>query len=124
MIVKERADETYLQYFFSLSYFQSLDVIGAAVMHVREKPDGNPPALADPKLIGGKPTHSTSSIRSLRSMVEELDPYNIPGFRLGPTSGCRKRVMLIRRTDIYTMKSHSASTLQSSSRSSISTWRR
>jgi hypothetical protein len=84
MIVKERADETYLQYFFSLSYFQSLDVIGAAVMHVREKPDGNPPALVDPKLIGGKPTHSTSSIRSLRSIVEELDPYNIPGFRLGP----------------------------------------
>jgi hypothetical protein len=57
MIVKERADETYLQYFFSLSYFQSLDVILAAVMHVMEKPDGNPAALADPKLIGGKPTH-------------------------------------------------------------------
>ncbi len=79
--MKEKADETYLQYFFSLIYFPSLDLLLAVVMHVREKPDGNPPALADPKLIGGKPTHSTSSIRSLRSMVEEFDPYDIPGIR-------------------------------------------
>jgi hypothetical protein len=81
MIVNERADETYLQYFFSISYFKSLDLVATAVLHAREKPDGNPPALADPKLMGGKPIHSTSSTRSLRSLLEELDTYNIPGSR-------------------------------------------
>jgi hypothetical protein len=84
MIVKEKADESYLQYFMSLVYHTTPDFYAAGVLHVREKPDGNPPALADPAIMGGKPTYSTSKVRSLRSLVEEIDPYNNPGYRYSP----------------------------------------
>jgi len=81
MIVREKADESYLQYFISFAYQTTPDLVGASVLHVREKPDGSPPALADPAVMGGKPTYSTSKVRSLRSLVEEIDPYNLPGYR-------------------------------------------
>ncbi|KAE9375878.1 FAD-binding domain-containing protein [Stipitochalara longipes BDJ] len=81
MVVKEKADESYLQYFMSFAYQKTPDLVGASVLHIRNKPDGNPPALADPVIMGGKPTYSTSKVRSLRSLVEEIDPYNMPGYR-------------------------------------------
>jgi hypothetical protein len=84
MVLKEKGDESYFQYFMSFTYFQSLGVVAGNILHIHPHPraaNADPPALTDLKTIG-KPTYSTSGVRSLKSMVTELDQYNVPGYRL------------------------------------------
>jgi hypothetical protein len=83
MILNEKGDESYLQYFLSFSHFQTTDLVAANVLHVHStppEPGTKPLALRDLQKLG-KAGYSTSSVRSLRSMVQEFDPYNLPGFR-------------------------------------------
>jgi hypothetical protein len=83
MILNEKDDESYFQYFLAFSYFQTPGVVAANVLHVHSAqpaPSTKPLAMLDLQAIG-KPAYSTSSVRSLRSMVQEFDPYNVPGFR-------------------------------------------
>jgi hypothetical protein len=85
MMLKEKGDKSYLQYFFSFVYFPRTDLHMASVMYVRDAPGGkvddNPPALSDPKAMQGKPLYSSASVKSLRTVVTELDPYNPEGYR-------------------------------------------
>jgi len=83
MTLNEKGDESYFQYFLAFSYFQTPGVVAANVLHVHSAqpaPSTKPLAMLDLQAIG-KPAYSTSSVRSMRSMVQEFDPYNVPGFR-------------------------------------------
>ena len=81
MSLKEKGDDSYLQYFFSISYFQTFDVMVASVLHIKEKEDELYPALADKRVLGGKPMYSTSKITTLRKLADEIDAFQPPGFR-------------------------------------------
>jgi hypothetical protein len=67
MILKEKGDGSYLQYFFSLVYFTRTDLRMASVLYVREAPGDKPPALSDPKAMQGKPLSSTASVKKLEN---------------------------------------------------------
>jgi hypothetical protein len=84
MILKEKGDESYLQYFFSFVCYPRTDLHLASVLYVRSEPDDNLPALSDSKAMQGKPLISTAGVKSLRTVVTELDPYNPCCFRYCP----------------------------------------